>query len=528
MSFELSDFIPDVDSQLYRMIDIEGLKGGALIDTLIYLRFAAKSKVRDVLKQKYNIEFTWLRFDPTPKTLKSVAERHHIMIQQSKSLVIYVPFSVELEVAELSLDIPNYNFASIKYIADSNYNIIKKGLSLDVLSNDVMPLRPLLVYRRLVYDCIDSGGTDIHFESRFNEQKVAEHKIRYRIKRELVDSTFVMDWELIQDVIRGAVEKLSPCSAQDLESDAGITTEISDLFLDGTCEVRVTGSRVAAGFYIVMAIQTTTTTMLKVDELGFPENDVNIIRQLSQRRTGLTLVTGEMRSGKNTTIFAMLNEIVGAPIRIIGYENPIENRMPFPQKNYRGDVDLLMHLMRLAKKEDIDIAELNEIPNSDIAFAVRDLVNSSIGVITTTHIDRVWHVPYKLREFFGDDYKTIISQLNAVINQKMFRKWKSPSLQKRTLIKDQDEFTKFCWKYGVRYFFQPVDLDDVTYGLQPLAEILVLDDSMKLAMANFDEIWRAEQMIQTRIEEQQGRIEHKLADYINRGICSIDEMRRIL
>ena len=46
------------------------------------------------------------------------------------------------------------------------------------------------------------------------------------------------------------------------------------------------------------------------------------------------------------------------------------------------------------------ISVLNEIPNSDVAFAVRDLVNSAIGVITTTHVDRVWHVPNKLNEFF--------------------------------------------------------------------------------------------------------------------------------
>lgn len=527
-NFVVGDFIQDKQSKRYLMLDEEEVVGSDLIDNLIYLRFIDTYLIQKVIVEKYGIPFVWVRMDTTPPEFKEIAERYNIIISKAKTLTVYVPLNVDLDRAALELDIPGYQIV-YKYIANLNLRLIRTGMSIDTISNRVINIRPKLLFRRLILDCIECGGTDIHFESRYIE-KMPNHIIRYRIKRELKPSSFKLEWSVTQTMLQTVVAKLTTCSSQDLESAAGITTEVADLFGDATCEVRVTGCRVAAGYYIVMAIQTTTTTTMRVDQLGFPAQDVEKIRSLSKRRTGLTLVTGEMRSGKNTTIFAMLNEIINDPIRIIGYENPIENRMPFPQKDYKGDVEVLKNLMRLAKKEDLDIAMLNEIPNAEVAFAVRDLVNSAIGVITTTHIDRVWHVPYKLNEFFGKEYKTILSQLNAVINQKMFRRWEAPEsqpMQKRILSKEQGDFEMFCWKYGVRQYFQPEDAEKVTYRLQPLVEIIIFSDDMKSAMKNNDEIWRTEDIIRSHVEKCNGRIEHKLAEYINLGICSLDEMRRL-
>ena len=167
---------------------------------------------------------------------------------------------------------------------------------------------------------------------------------------------------------------------------------------------------------------------------------------------------------------------------------------------------------------------LNEIPNAEVAFAVRDLVNSAIGVITTTHITRIWHLPNKLHEFFGRDYKLILSQLNACVNHKMFKRWSSPSMQKRVLQKEFGDFEKFCYKYGVRQYFVPTDPAQVSWRIQPLTEILVFDDAMKSALMNFDEISKAEMMIQNQIQQKGGMLEHKVAEYINNGLMPLDTM----
>lgn len=83
--------------------------------------------------------------------------------------------------------------------------------------------------------------------------------------------------------------------------------------------------------------------------------------------------------------------------------------MPFTQVDYGGDESTLLNAVRLAKKQDVNVAYINELPNKEVAFSVRDLVNSSVYVLTTMHMDRLWHLPYKLKEYYGDQFKDVIS-----------------------------------------------------------------------------------------------------------------------
>lgn len=526
IDFKVQDFTANLSDQMTRAIALEDLHGAELIDNLILLKFVEPYDIKQVLETKYRVPFAWLNIDPTPDELKQFAEKYNVFLQRQKDIMVcYLPLGVPLDDATLQVDIPNYKFRLV-YIADSNYRLIKTGLSDKTISAQVANFRPLLVYRRLVIDCLERGSTDLHFKSYYVD-KVPAHFIYYRIKREMVQSPFSIDFDMVQKICKAVVGKLSTASASDIDSSKGVTTQVPDLFKDGNVDVRFQCNRCEAGLMVTCAIQSVMTTTMRVDQLGFPKGDVAVLREVARRRTGLTLVTGEMRSGKNTTIMAMINEICQEPINIVEYSNPVEVRMAHCQFDYRGNLELLLNHMKMAKKFDIDIAVLNEIPNAEVAFAVRDLVNSAIGVITTTHIDRLWHAPNKLNEFFGTDYKTIISQLNVIINHKMFRRWTGPGLVKRVLQADKSDFDKFAYRAGVRQYFVPTDASKMKFSLQPLCEIVVITDEMKTAMLNFEELWRAEQMLRSHIERAHGTIENKLAEYINNGICSLDEMRRI-
>lgn len=524
--YKVEDFLETLSPHMVASLKCEDLHGSELIDNLILLRFLDKDDVKNVLEQKYRIPFLWLKIDPTPPELRDLADKYHVLFQRTKdTIVVYLPLGITLDNATLQVDIPNYRLRFV-CIADANYQLVKRNMSGDVISMQIANFRPLLVYRRLVIDCSERGGTDLHFKSGF-VNKLPVHSIFYRINKEMVLSDFSTDLDMIQKMCKAVVGKLTTASAADIDSISGITTQVSDLFRDGTVDIRFQCDMTKAGMMVDSAINNVTTTTMNVDQLGFPKDDVVLLREISKRRTGLTLVTGEMRSGKNTTIMAIVNELANEPINIVEYSNPVEVNMRHTQLDYKGDIDILLGYMKKAKKYDIDVAILNEIPNAEVAFAVRDLVNSAIGVITTTHIDRIWHAPNKLNEFFGKDYKTIISQLNVVINHKMFRRWSGPGMVKRVLQPDKSEFDRFAYRAGVRQYFVPQDASRVRYTLQPLCEILVITDEMKTAMLNFEEMWRAEQMIHSHIEREHGTLENKLANYINQGICSLDEMRRM-
>lgn len=506
-------------------LEQEALHGSVLVDNIIILQFCTKQHVMDVLRDKYQMEFHWLRHDVTPAGFRDIANKYHIVIQQGRKLVVYIPLGQTVDNAALQIDIPDFEITYC-YIADANYRLIHNELPETFWTERTAQLRPILAFKRLVLDCVSRGGTDIHFESIYSEDKKKVNQVRYRVETRQELSQFSLDRKLFEQIPRVVVEKLTRSSAGDLDSRFGVVTGVRDLFGDGFCDLRITGVKSDAGYDVTFTIQTVNTTTLTLDELGFPKADVKVLRALAKCTTGLTLITGEVRSGKNTTIFAMLNEMRGKPIRIFEYSNPIENHMGFTQLDYGGDIDLLKEYMRMAKKQDIDIAILNEIPNADVAFAVRDLVNSSIGVVTTTHISRLWNVAYKLREFFGNDYKTIISQLNAVVTQKVFERWECRQLIKRPLVREASEFNKMCYMYGVRQYFTPREGARVTRRFQPMMEVVILTEAMKTAMLNFDEVWRAEQMLMNHLSQCNGRMENKVADYINHGYMPLDQMER--
>lgn len=521
----IEDFI-DKTSNQYLSFKMEDMSLEDFIDYLITFRLVSLSDISETLSSKYNMSFFWVKINPTPKELKPIADKYGVLLQMTnKGLYVFVPIGTNIKKEEFQLDLPTMDLHFVS-IAKCNYKMIVSGVdtSTNLISKEFIEFRPKLIFRLMVSDCIDIGCTDMHFESIYINKKPS-YMVRYRIKRELVESKFKLTPDVFRDVIVSTIKDLSPSPAAEIDNIAGLVTEIPDLFGDGSCEIRVTGMPSMAGLFAVFTIQTILTTTLKIDELGFPDEDVKQLREYAYKRKGLTLVTGEKRSGKNTTILAMVNEVLNEPMQIIEYSNPIEFRMPFCQVNYHGDIDTLKNLIALAKKQDIDLALINELPNSEVAFAVRDLVNSSIGVITTTHINRVWHIPYKLREFFGDDYKTVISQLNCVITQKMFRRWVVPrdSLQVRELNKDQDNLCKEAYAAGVRQYYVLKEGAKVKYKLQPICEIFHLTDEIKTAILNFNEIYKAEQLIISQMKDK--RIENKLAKLINSGACSLQEWK---
>ncbi len=528
VDLNVEDFKSITDTRVINSIKEENISNSYLIDSLYLLRFTSFKEIALVFTKKYNADLVYLVKNPTPPDMTDVAKKYGVFITKKKVITIYVPLDVVLDktIIETSPDFVGYR-VEYKYIMSCNATILNKNLDVNILSRELLDFRPLLLIRRLILDCIACGGTDIHFNSIYiNKEKY--HKVQYRVSREIVDSSFKLDFDLIHMAINKLVSRKSTSLAVDLETINGMTTDIPNIFNDDTVDLRFTGSLVSAGLYVVIAIQQVTTTSKTIDELGFPPDDVRKLRNIAKKNEGLVLNTGPMRSGKNTTIFGMLNEKIAMPIRIIEYSNPIEVRMPIPQINYKGDINALKSLMRMAKKQDLDYAVLNEIPNQEVAFAVRDLVNSAVGVITTTHLTRVWHLPYKLEELYGNDYKTIISQLLAVINHRMFREQVADNFIVYELTEDSatTPFSQFAYNLGVHRYFEPAPNSNAHLKLQPLIEILIFNDDIKTELLNNKSLSESEQFLERYIRKVGENLERKLVQGINNGQFNIRELEQ--
>ena len=343
-------------------------------------------------------------------------------LEQQYDVVIYeddftydVVYSCINPINRIGIEMGINNIKAINFIATTPYrfSILQKHSykSLDALS----------VLKRIIIAALDTKATDIHFDVAHTEEGTI-YPISFRVDNRLKRvELFEIDKKLNKGIIGALIEQKTNANALDLMDAGGIETSATDIVGDDVT-LRITANRVNDGYHYVIRMQKSTTVSLHINELGFSQDVENALYKITKKRCGITFITGAVRTGKNTTAFALANEMKDKEIKIVSYESPIEVLMPFSQIDYQGNTEILLNAIRLAKKQDVNVAFINELPSKEVAFAVQDLANSSIHVITTMHVDRVWHLPYKLKEYYGDDYKDIISQINAVFNQKMFVK----------------------------------------------------------------------------------------------------------
>src|SRR5947208_485021 len=68
-------------------------------------------------------------------------------------------------------------------------------------------------------------------------------------------------------------------------------------------------------------------TELRLDILGFPEDELRRFRKYIREPYGMVLVTGPTGSGKTTTLYAALSEIKSIEDKIVTIEDPVEYQL---------------------------------------------------------------------------------------------------------------------------------------------------------------------------------------------------------
>lgn len=502
------------------MLSLEGLELDArrklvlqeYADNAQYLaelyKFVEQEKITELLNrnprtldgQFPNAKFQWLASCNDSEIQRDVAA---IVIQRGQGkLDVFVRCDEdEDKITKLLLRLWE-NQVELKWLTKYNWDVLTNGLDASLMNNCKV------LFKRIVIDAIERGATDIHFKPRHDGNKLIT-ELKYRIGSDLVQSElFNLTVEQNNALVSSITSSLTDTISLDLIHEKGVSTKIGDVFGDGTVSIRFTANRTTgSAVYLVGRIQQAKTFSFTIDSLGFSDDTQDMLQHITTKRTGLTLITGSIRTGKNTTAFALANEMVKQPINIVSYEAPIEVYMPFTQIEYNGETEGLLNAIRLAKKQDVNIAFLNEIPDKAVAVAVQDLVNSSIHVITTFHLDRLFHLPYKLKEFYGEEYKNVISQINAVINQKMFSK----ACKECTEVVSCERYQDKLW-YGLIKNENNLPSShgceacgwtgELKSEVQPYTEYLYFNDRIKSELLKCNEPYEMEAFLKEELKRQ--------------------------
>ena len=163
-------------------------------------------------------------------------------------------------------------------------------------------------------------------------------------------------------------------------------------------------------------------TELRLEILGFPEQELRRFRKYIREPYGMVLVTGPTGSGKTTTLYAALSEIKTVEDKIITIEDPVEyqlrgiTQIPINEKKgltfARGLRSILRH--------DPDKIMVGEIRDSETAqIAIQSALTGHL-VFTTVHANNVVDVLGRFLNMGVEPYQ-FVSALNCVLAQRLVR-----------------------------------------------------------------------------------------------------------
>jgi len=167
---------------------------------------------------------------------------------------------------------------------------------------------------------------------------------------------------------------------------------------------------------------TTGVSTLRLDRLGFNEEDLKRFRRAITKPYGMVLVTGPTGSGKTTTLYAAITEMNVKEDKLITIEDPVEYQLPgvvqIPVNEKKGVT--FARGLRSILRHDPDKIMVGEIRDSETAqIAIQSALTGHL-VLTTVHANNVFDVIGRFASM-GIDAYNFLAALNCVLAQRLIR-----------------------------------------------------------------------------------------------------------
>ncbi len=162
-----------------------------------------------------------------------------------------------------------------------------------------------------------------------------------------------------------------------------------------TLDIRMSVFPTMYGDAAVFRISNSVTHILNLNDLGMSPATLETVRQIIKRNNGMLLVTGPVGSGKTSTLYSILNEVMDYDKNVITLEDPVEFRFDKIRQVQMNPEKGLTYAsgMKSILRQDPDIIMIGEIRDAETSeYAVRAALvgrlvfstihaNSSVGTI---------------------------------------------------------------------------------------------------------------------------------------------------
>lgn len=280
---------------------------------------------------------------------------------------------------------------------------------------------PVLLVDRILRAGLLLHASDVHIDPAADSTRV-----RFRIDGQLEEVL-----RLPNDMLAGLTSRLKVLARLDIAErrapqDGGFSWRMTGVgaFAASPLDVRMATLPVRYGERLTLRLLETGGRRLTIDDLGMSAADRATFDRVLKRPHGLVLLTGPTGSGKTTTLYAAIGELLkGEASNIITVEDPIEYEIPGVAQAEVDSADKVNFAKALKSilRHDPDVVMIGEIRDAEsLSAAVKSALTGHL-VLSTLHTNDAKSTVTRLVDM-GLDRQLVPATLRLAVAQRLVRR----------------------------------------------------------------------------------------------------------
>ncbi len=371
-----------------------------------------------------------------------------------------------------------------------------------------------------IKEAIQLNASDIHIEP-----EAEDCKIRMRVDGDLRDHVSLQS--NIHPLLSTRIKILAGMNI----AEKRVPQDGRFKYQDGIVEIdmRVSSLPTLYGEKIVMRLLGTNQDVsYNFEDMEFSKESIAEITDMLHYSNGIILTTGPTGSGKTTTLYTMLEQVIDPTLNIVTVEDPVEKRIEHVnqvQVNTKAGLTFATGL-RAILRQDPDIIMIGEIRDSETAeIAIRAAITGHL-VLSTLHTNDSFSAIARLIDMGSEPYM-LASSIRGIIAQRLVKRICPYCREKievtdkdRTLLKDAKVVDAYkgrgCPQCGNTGYKGRIAINEVLRVDEGIRDIITHKNADASLMKKYAE---AKNMHTMR---------HEIIDLVNNGVTTIDEAIKIL
>ena len=326
---------------------------------------------------------------------------------------------------------------------------------------------------------IEKGTSDIHIEA-------TEHHcvVRYR-----VDGILQENFKMEKSIFSPLASRMKLLSNLDIaEKRKPQDGRFTQIVKGRVFDFRVSTLPTMFGESIVLRILDKTKAMVQLENAGMSSTSYTKFIEAIHAPYGIVLVTGPTGSGKTTTLYGALNEIIDAKDKIITVEDPVEYQMDSIQQVQINEQAGLTFpaALRSILRQDPDKIMIGEIRDQEtLRIAIQAALTGHL-VLSTLHTNSSIAAIGRILDMGIEEY-LISGALIAIQAQRLVRKICQSCKEVTTLEpKLKEDISKFVSSNALFYEGKgcPVCNNSGYVGREMISEVLPISETLSSMIAS--------------------------------------------